>query len=90
MPMIKIPDQPEYADDGTPIPAAPEGSELEQFFTLIEYCRARGFQLVGPIRLGSIAVSVVDLRQMGETARGAAPDRGAWAEAGYDPDETAG
>lgn len=86
MPMIMIPDQPEYADDGTPIPEAPEGSDLQQLFTMIEYFRVRGFQLTGPIRLGSITVSVVDLRQMGETARGVAPDRGAWAEAGYDPE----
>lgn len=87
MTMIKIPDQPEYADDGTPIPAAPAGSDLEQAFTLIEYLRARGFQSVGPIRVGNITFSVVDLRQMGESTRGAAPDRGGWAAAGYVPEQ---
>jgi len=84
--MIKIPDQPEFADDGADIPKAPPGSDLEQLITLLEYCRIRDFQLMGPVRIGAIELVVVDKRQVEAGARSGPPDRGGWAEmGGYDP-----
>lgn len=88
MTTIKIPDPPDHTDDGDDIPRAPAGSDLEQLFTLLEFCRLRDFRLLGPVQIGRIAVQVADMRQVEAMARENARDEGPWKEAGYDPTKT--
>lgn len=82
MTMIKIPDPPEFGEDGVELPRAAPGSDLERVITLLEYCRIREFALAGPLRIGDVYLSVRDLRQ--ESGKRGPDDPGPWKEHGFD------
>lgn len=77
----------EHDEDGDPIPQPAENSDVRDLIQLLEYGRAKGFELGGAIRVGKVAVQRVrDLRQReGRADRDEAPDPGVWAEHGYTP-----
>lgn len=75
-----------HDEDGEPLPQPAENSDVRDFIALLEWARAKGFELAGAVRVGKIAVqSVADARSEKRRARADLPDPGVWAEHGYTP-----
>lgn len=68
----------EYDDDGVPIPQPAPDSDLADLIQLLEYGRRKGF-VIGPmVRIGKIALQVVDARQQRGSTRPSEPEPSIW------------
>lgn len=80
----------EHDEDGNPVPQPADGSDVRDLQQLLEWARMKDFDLTGAIRVGKISIQrVIDLRQRNRHTSQTAgpPDRGIFAEHGYDPED---
>ncbi len=59
------------------------GSQVGQLVQLLEYCRARDFQIGPYVAIDGLVVQIVDLRLRERHGRQVVPDVGPWTAAGF-------
>lgn len=77
-----MPKKPEAIDEsGNRIEYDPT-SDVGQLITLLEYCRARGFQIGPTVQVNSVIVQVKDLK-LDDPRKRTEKEPGIWATAGF-------
>lgn len=72
-------DVPDENDDGDPIEF--DNGDVKSLIALLEYGRRRGFRFGPVIKIGSVELQAVDLR---DSKKGGSSDVDPWAAAGYE------
>lgn len=71
-----------HDEHGNVIPIDPT-SQVGQAIQLLEYCRARDFQIGPYLKIDGLVMQVADLRQVLKHGPRPAPDIGPWTAAGF-------